>query len=93
VTVRMTREDGSVLLEIVDTGIGIPAGEQKRLFDRFFRSTNAVASAIPGTGLGLHIARAIAVAHGGDIHAESDEGRGTSFTVALPAAPSPLETV
>ena len=67
-----------------DTGIGIPEDEQDRLFERFFRSSTATERAIPGVGLGLTISRAIVEAHGGTIAFESEEGRGTTFTVELP---------
>jgi signal transduction histidine kinase len=87
VRVRVARRDGSVQLVVTDTGMGIPAGEQDRLFDRFFRSSNAVGHAIPGTGLGLHITKAIAEAHGGGIAVESSEGHGARIVVDLPAVP------
>jgi signal transduction histidine kinase len=74
-----------VTIEIEDTGIGVPPAEQERLFERFFRSTTATAHAIPGTGLGLVIARAIAEAHGGAITVRSEEGAGACFRVELPA--------
>ena len=60
-----------------DTGIGIPEAEQDRLFQRFFRSSTATEQAIPGTGLGLVISRAIAEAHGGTIDVRSQTGAGT----------------
>ncbi|CAB4684835.1 unannotated protein [freshwater metagenome] len=75
-------EDG--VLEIEDTGIGIPEAEQERLFSRFFRSSTATNQAIPGTGLGLAIARAIAEAHGGSITVKSRVGEGTCFRVVIP---------
>ena len=65
-------------------GMGIPAEEQEQLFERFFRSSNARRAAVPGTGLGLVIVRAIAEAHGGDVTVESEEGAGTTFRVSLP---------
>ena len=78
------RDDGSRLV-VSDTGLGIPAAEQDRLFTRFFRSSTATDLAIQGTGLGLSIVHAIVTLHGGDIAITSDEG-GTVVTVALPAA-------
>jgi signal transduction histidine kinase len=74
-----------VELCIADTGMGIPADELPRLFQRFFRTERATAAAIPGTGLGLAIARAIVEGHGGRISVESAEGVGTTFRVRLPA--------
>lgn len=79
---------GGLLLEVEDTGLGVPADEQERLFERFFRSSTARAAAIQGTGLGLAIAKAIVDAHGGRISFTSQEGVGTVFHVELPAAPA-----
>jgi signal transduction histidine kinase len=75
------------VVEIADTGIGIPLGEQSRLFQRFFRSSTATEQAIPGTGLGLVISRAIAEAHGGTITVTSAPGEGTTFRVEIPLEP------
>jgi signal transduction histidine kinase len=72
------------VVEVEDTGIGIPKGEQDRLFQRFFRSSTATEQAIPGTGLGLVISKAIAEAHGGTIAVRSERGEGTCFRVELP---------
>lgn len=93
VDVRLASEDGCAVLEVEDAGLGIPAGEQERLFERFFRSSTARAAAIQGTGLGLTIAKAIVDAHGGTISFASEEGAGTVFRVGLPlrvVAPEPL---
>ena len=84
VDVRFTRAGDRAVIEVRDTGVGVPASEQGRLFQRFFRSTTATERAIPGVGLGLTISRAIVEAHGGTIDFESEEGRGTTFRVELP---------
>jgi signal transduction histidine kinase len=84
ITARTFSEDGHVVAEIQDTGIGIPPAEQERLFQRFFRSSTATAQAIPGTGLGLVISKAIAESHGGTIKVRSRPGEGTCFRVELP---------
>ncbi|HEX7527049.1 MAG TPA: HAMP domain-containing sensor histidine kinase, partial [Gaiellaceae bacterium] len=84
VIVRTFVDGDNVVLEIADTGIGIPEAEQDRLFQRFFRSSTATEQAIPGTGLGLVISRAIAEAHGGTIGVVSKPGEGTCFRVELP---------
>ena len=84
VHVSVARSNGAVRLEIADTGIGISRAEQHRLFERFFRATTAAERHIPGTGLGLYIARAIVEAHGGSISVESEPGRGTSFRIDMP---------
>jgi signal transduction histidine kinase len=83
-TVRTFADDRHVVVEVEDTGIGIPTGEQDRLFQRFFRSSTATEQAIPGTGLGLVISKAIAEAHGGTITVRSERGEGTCFRVELP---------
>ena len=84
ITARTYSENGRVVAEIQDTGIGIPEGEQERLFQRFFRSSTATEQAIPGTGLGLVISKAIAESHGGTIAVRSKPGKGTCFRVELP---------
>ncbi|MDW5593625.1 ATP-binding protein [Conexibacter stalactiti] len=84
VTVALRNRGDEAELAVTDTGIGIPAAEQARLFDRFFRASTAVAEEIPGIGLGLSICQAIAEGHGGRIQVESEVGRGTTFRVLLP---------
>jgi signal transduction histidine kinase len=84
VTVRVARDADLAVLEVEDSGMGIPDEEQQHLFDRFFRTRGAGEQAIPGTGLGLSIAQAIAHAHGGSISVTSTEGAGTTFRIELP---------
>ena len=91
VEVRLGREAGQVVLAVADTGIGIPAAEREQIFERFFRTTIATRHAIQGTGLGLAITKAIVEAHNGTIAVDSDEGRGSTFTVCLPLRPIPAE--
>jgi PAS domain S-box-containing protein len=86
VDITLTSRGGRALIEVRDTGVGIPAAEQDQLFQRFFRSSTATERAIPGVGLGLTISRAIAEAHGGTITFTSEEGRGTTFRVDVPLA-------
>ncbi|MEA2486885.1 MAG: hypothetical protein QOF16_539 [Actinomycetota bacterium] len=85
VAVRTSQSNGSALLEVEDTGMGIPANEQEHLFERFFRTQAAEDSAIQGSGLGLAISQAIAQAHGGLIDVTSQDGVGTTFRVAFAA--------
>src|SRR5919198_223073 len=81
------REDGdNVRLEVADSGIGIGADDQRRLFQRFYRAENAVELQIPGTGLGLYICRVIAEAHEGSLSVRSELGRGSTFTFEVPLA-------
>ena len=84
VRVALRVDDDGIVIEVSDTGIGIPRHEQERLFSRFFRSTLAQEQAIPGSGLGLSIAHAIVEKHGGTMSVESEPGTGTTFSVHLP---------
>jgi signal transduction histidine kinase len=79
-------QNGAAVLEIADTGIGFTEDEASRVFDRFFRTDNAVEGQVPGTGLGLFIAQAIAEAHGGRISAAPRVGGGAVFRIELPRA-------
>lgn len=85
VDVRLEVGTEVVDIEVADTGIGIPPDEHERLFSRFFRSSLAQERAIPGSGLGLSITRAIVEQHGGSVSVESEPGEGTTFRVRLPA--------
>lgn len=78
------RAHGGVLIEVEDTGPGIPLEEQGQLFQRYSRTKSAVARGIVGTGLGLYISKAIVEAHQGRIWVDSLEGRGAKFSVWLP---------
>ena len=84
VEVRLGSEGGQVVLAVSDTGVGIPAADQERIFDRFYRTAIVRRQEIPGTGLGLTITKAIVAAHNGTIAVESAEGRGSTFTIRLP---------
>jgi signal transduction histidine kinase len=84
VTIR-TRQDGaSAVLEVADTGVGIPADDLPRIFDRFWRGQSAAQTS--GSGIGLAIAAELTVAHGGTLTAASEPGAGTRLTLTLPAA-------
>jgi two-component system, OmpR family, phosphate regulon sensor histidine kinase PhoR len=89
VELRLGSEAGQVVLAVADTGVGIPAADQDRIFERFYRTAIARRQEIQGTGLGLTITKAIAAAHSGTIAVESEEGRGSTFTVRLPLPPVP----
>jgi signal transduction histidine kinase len=86
VRTALASEGDSAVLTVADTGIGIPAQDQAALFTRFFRASNAVAGAVPGSGLGMSIARTIVTNHEGDISVESAEGEGTTVTVRIALA-------
>lgn len=80
VIMTATSEGGDVLLAVTDTGAGVPAAEQARIFTAGVR----LDSGRPGSGLGLAVARAIAEAHGGTLTVTSEAGSGATFTIALP---------
>jgi two-component system sensor histidine kinase SenX3 len=83
-------EAAQATLRVRDQGMGISAGELKRIFKRFYRIPGAVAIRVKGTGLGLFIVRSVIARHGGKVFAESDgPGRGSTFTVRLPLLPPP----
>jgi signal transduction histidine kinase len=84
VTVRLSRKGSDVELDVVDRGIGIAPDSVKMLFDRYHRTAAGKARA-GGLGLGLYIARLIIDAHGGRIDVSSEVGKGSTFTVILPA--------
>ena len=84
VTVRVTSPTaGKIRLEVEDTGIGISKEDQARIFDRFFRVDKARSREMGGNGLGLAIAQEIVSLHGGNIHVESELGKGTKFIVTM----------
>jgi signal transduction histidine kinase len=84
------RQQGSrVVGEVSDTGIGIAPEDLPRIFDEFFRASNARAMSQLGTGVGLSIVQRIVESHGGEIQVESELGQGTTFRFALPQADEP----
>ena len=84
IRVNLYREDGTVKLEVVDQGIGIPANEQHRIFEKFYRVGDPLVHNTKGSGLGLSLVQHIARAHGGDVVVESTPGAGSKFTITLP---------
>lgn len=83
VTIRSIIEQNQVILQVADTGVGIPASDLPYIFDKFYRAGN-VEEAVTGTGLGLSIVRSIVENHGGRIWVDSTVEKGTTFTVVLP---------
>ncbi|GAA1831750.1 ATP-binding protein [Nocardioides marinus] len=82
VTTRV--DEGSVDISVVDQGIGIPADELDRIFERFYRVDPARHRSTGGTGLGLSIVKHVAATHGGEVRVWSAEGQGSTFTLTLP---------
>jgi len=81
-----TPSPGSVEVVVRDRGIGIPARDLERIFERFYRVDRARSRETGGTGLGLSIVRHVATNHGGEVLVESQEGRGSTFTLRLPSS-------
>jgi signal transduction histidine kinase len=79
-------KDGGMVLGVSDTGIGIAAEDQAKVFDSFGQGKHDVAIADKGTGLGLTIVKGLAESHGGSVRLESQEGVGTTVTLRLPPA-------
>jgi two-component system sensor histidine kinase KdpD len=87
ITVSAEQQGGSIAISVADRGMGIDPAEQSLIFERFYRARSQ-ANGISGTGMGLSISRAIAQAHGGDITVTSQPGRGSVFSVIIPAGAS-----
>jgi two-component system sensor histidine kinase VicK len=93
-TVRLTareNDDGLVLMDVIDQGMGISQEDQEKLFTSFYRIKRPETEAIRGTGLGLSIVRSLIELMGGRVHLTSQPGLGSTFSVALPSA-SPTPT-
>lgn len=84
VTLVVVVEKEAVTISVKDTGIGIPEEEASKIFGRFFRAKNALASGVHGSGLGLFIVKRIVEKHGGKIWFESKEGTGSTFSISFP---------
>jgi signal transduction histidine kinase len=82
--VNLYKYNGSVKLEVIDHGIGIPAQEQSKIFEKFYRVGDPLVHNTKGSGLGLSLVRHIVRAHGGEVSVDSTPGRGSKFTIALP---------
>jgi two-component system phosphate regulon sensor histidine kinase PhoR len=86
VSINVTRADGQLVISVIDNGIGIPKDSLPRVFERFYRVDQARSRALGGTGLGLSIVKHVALRHGGKAEATSELGKGSTFTISLPAA-------
>lgn len=87
ITVSLQPDESVIILQVNDSGVGIPLEDQPYVFDKFYRSTN-VTDEYEGTGLGLSIVKGIVEQHNGRIWLDSKEGQGTTFTVMLPVVPA-----
>jgi signal transduction histidine kinase len=86
VTIQLAAQDGVLRFTVEDQGLGIPSGERRRIFDKFYRLDPNLTRGVGGTGLGLYICRELIRRMGGRIWVESREGEGSSFSFELPIA-------
>ncbi len=83
VTIQASTQNNQTVISVSDTGMGIPASDQARIFNKFYRGSNVV-DITPGTGLGLSIVQSVLDRLNGRIWVDSKEGKGSTFTVLLP---------
>jgi signal transduction histidine kinase len=83
---------GNLCVSVLDRGTGVPSGEERKIFDAFYRAHDSLSSGIQGSGLGLTLAQRLARDHGGEITYSPREGGGSNFTLRLPLAHSSSAT-
>jgi two-component system phosphate regulon sensor histidine kinase PhoR len=88
IKVSLRKDEGGVVIEVADTGIGIPREHLPRIFERFYVVDKSRSRKVGGTGLGLAIVKHIVLLHNGSIDVESTPGLGAKFTIALPSVPA-----
>lgn len=93
VNISLTMDNDLIKMVVSDNGIGIPVKDMNRVFDKFFRAGNAAKSETEGSGLGLYICKKFVEGWGGKITVESEEGKGTKFTVLLPKEIRNIKTI
>ena len=86
ITVRLEQEGQNLVLEVADTGLGIPQDQLERIFERFYQVDGSMSRRFGGAGLGLALVKEIAKAHGGSVGVHSDPGQGSTFRVTLPVS-------
>lgn len=87
INIQLTEKDSNICLTVSDTGIGIPKEDVSKIFQRFYRADKAYSKKLGGTGLGLAIVKLMTELHGGTVNVESEESKGTKFTICLPKSP------
>lgn len=90
ITISLAAQGDDVILKVTDTGVGIPAAELPKMFQRFHRVQNATGRTFEGTGIGLSLVKELVGLHGGEITVRSEVDRGTEFTVIIPAGKARL---
>ncbi len=90
VTLRVWSAEDAVNFQVEDHGIGIAKVEQKKIFEKFYRSASALQSSVKGSGIGLPLVEHVVRAHGGTVLLESEPGKGTRVTIRLPSGPAEL---
>jgi two-component system, OmpR family, phosphate regulon sensor histidine kinase PhoR len=90
--VKIRQTNGFIDLSVQDAGLGIDAAEQGKIFDKFYRGTNATSRKIRGSGIGLSLTKNVAEMHGGDVLVQSEPGKGSTFTLRIPVVPAPEDS-
>lgn len=85
IAVSLQSANGEVMLQVIDTGIGVEAEHQERIFERFYQADGTTRRTHGGCGLGLALVKEIVERHGGRVSVESQAGQGSTFTILLPA--------
>ena len=91
IEVKVRQTNGFIDLSVEDAGLGIEAAEQGKIFDKFYRGSNATARKIRGSGIGLSLTKNVAEMHGGEVLVQSEPGKGSTFTLRIPIVPAPEE--
>jgi two-component system phosphate regulon sensor histidine kinase PhoR len=89
IEVKVRQLNGFIDMSVRDTGLGIDPAEQGKIFDKFYRGTNATAHKIRGSGIGLSLTKNVAELHGGAVFVQSEQGKGSTFTLRIPVVPPP----
>jgi signal transduction histidine kinase len=85
IKLSVRHEGGKILVSVADKGIGVAKADQKKIFEKFYRAENTLVHETKGSGLGLALVQHIMEAHGGSVELESTPGKGSTFTLVIPA--------